>query len=120
NHIEKSGLKDYFLLWKSIIDFCKSNQICVGPGRGVINSSLVAKCLGLTQVHALVRGLPYQRFFNPRAGFLPSFSLDVSFDNREQVIQHLKDLFGEAHIGVLAGSNDDESDTSDATMYFSP
>ncbi|HUH73866.1 MAG TPA: hypothetical protein VLZ75_05605 [Chitinophagales bacterium] len=120
NHIEKSGLKDYFLLWKSIIDFCKSNQICVGPGRGVINSSLVAKCLGLTQVNALVRGLPYQRFFNPRAGFLPSFSLDVSFDNRERVIQYLKDLFGEAHIGVLAGSNDDESDTSDATMYFSP
>lgn len=120
NHIEKSGLKNYFLLWKSIIDFCKENQICVGPGRGVINSSLVAKCLGLTHVNALEWNLPYQRFLNPRTKFLPSFSLDVSYENREKIIQYLKDLFGEAHIGVLAGSKDVEGDATDATLYLSP
>lgn len=117
NHIEKSNLKNYFLLWKSIIDFCDNNKICVGPGRGVINSSLVAKCLGLTQVNALEWNLPYQRFFNPKSGFLPSFSLDVSYKNREIIIQYLKDLYGKSHIGALAGRDDDENGIS---KYFSP
>lgn len=119
NHIEKSGLKNYFLVWKSIIDFCKTNNICVGPGRGVINSSLVAKSLGLTQVNALNWNLPYQRFLNPRTEFLPAFSLDVAFDKRETVIQYLKDLFGSKHIGLLEGSSDNEGVT-DVTKFLSP
>lgn len=118
--IGKFELKNYFLLWKSITDFCEINQICVGPGRGVINSSLVAKCLGLTQVNALDWNLPYQRFFNPKSGFLPSFSLDVFFDKRDLIIQYLKDLYGSSRIGALAGGNDDESGLANFTKYFSP
>ncbi len=117
--IEKSELKDYFLLWKSIIDFCNTNQICRGPGRGVINCSLVAKCLGFTQVNALEWNLPYQRFLNITSGVLPSFSLDVSLENRDLIVQYLKKLFGNSHIGALAGRDDEEIISTEVAKYFS-
>ncbi len=119
-HIEQMGLKDYFLFWKSIIDFCELENICIGPGRGVINGSIVAKCLGFTQINSLEWKLPYQRFFNPASDLLPAFSLDVPDDKRDLIIQYLRNTYGKAHVGALAGRNDDESGIANVSKYFTP
>lgn len=119
-YIEKTGLKDYFLFWKSLLDFCGQEKICQGPGRGVINSSIVAKCLGFTQVNAMEWKLPFQRFFNPVSGLLPAFTLDIPDDKREVIIEYLKNTYGKAHVGALAGRNDDESGIANISKFFTP
>lgn len=118
--IESLELKEYFLFWKSIVQFCEESNICIGLGRGVINGSLVATCLGFTKVNPLDWNLPFQRFFNPASGQLPTFSIDIPVEKREVVLNFLKENFGKAHVGLLAGRNDDESGMSNITKILSP
>lgn len=117
---EDLDLKDYFIFWKSIVQFCEDSNICIGLGRGVINGSLIAYCLGFTKVNPLDWNLPYQRFIHPLTGQLPVFSIDIPVEKREIVLQFLKESFGRAHVGLLAGRNDDESGITNIAKVLSP
>ena len=48
--IEKMGFVDYFLVVWDFIDWARSNGIPVGPGRGSGAGSIVAYCLGITDL----------------------------------------------------------------------
>ena len=51
------------ILW-DIINWCKSNDIMVGTGRGSVCGSLVAYCLHITDVDPLKYDLMFERFLN--------------------------------------------------------
>ena len=44
------GFVDYFLIVYDYVKFAKENGIFVGPGRGSGAASLIAFCLGITEV----------------------------------------------------------------------
>ncbi|MGE5254154.1 MAG: DNA polymerase III subunit alpha, partial [Planctomycetaceae bacterium] len=63
--IQKMGFSGYFLIVSDFIRYAKSRGIPVGPGRGSGAGSLVAYCLGITEIDPLVNGLLFERFLNP-------------------------------------------------------
>ena len=57
--------ENYFLIWKELADWARSEGIAVGPGRGSASGSIVNYCLGITGIDPLSHGLPFERFMNP-------------------------------------------------------
>jgi DNA polymerase-3 subunit alpha len=56
--------EEYFLIVWDLIDWCKKNDIMTGPGRGSVGGSLIAYCIGITNVDPLEHGLLFSRFIN--------------------------------------------------------
>lgn len=58
------GFEGYFLIVWDLIEWCRNNDIMVGPGRGSVGGSLVAYCVGITNVDPLEYDLLFGRFIN--------------------------------------------------------
>ena len=62
--IVPNDLCSYFLILWDIINWCDKENIMVGPGRGSVCGSLVAYCLGITQIDPIPYQLYFERFLN--------------------------------------------------------
>lgn len=96
--IHKSGLAGYFLVVKEIVDFARSKDIPVGPGRGSAVGSLVLYSLGITDVDPLKYGLIFERFLNPERVSLPDIDIDFGDTRREEVIDFISKRYGEKNV----------------------
>ena len=97
--INELNYSDYFLIVWDIIKFCKQSNIIVGPGRGSSAGSLVAYCLGITQVDPIKYGLIFERFLNPMRVSNPDIDIDFADDKREEVVQYIIERF--VHAGKI-------------------
>ena len=61
--IDGAGLADYFLIVSDITDYCRNNDIMLGPSRGSAGGSLVSFLLGITQLNPIKYGLIWERFY---------------------------------------------------------
>ncbi|MFY9344281.1 MAG: DNA polymerase III subunit alpha [Planctomycetota bacterium] len=93
--IEKLGFVSYFLIVQDFIDKAKSLGIPVGPGRGSAAGSLVAYCLGITDVCPLRYSLLFERFLNPGRVSMPDIDIDFCGDRRDEVIQYVRQKYGD-------------------------
>ncbi len=103
--IDKMGYADYFLIVWDFILWAKKKSILVGPGRGSAAGSLVAYCLGITDIDPLKYGLLFERFLNPERISMPDIDTDFPDDHRDEVIQYVKSLYGEKHVCHIAAFN---------------
>ena len=78
--IADMGFSAYFLIVRDIIQ--KSPRIC---GRGSGAASLVAYCLGITNVCPLKHNLYFERFLNPGRSDPPDIDVDFAWDERDDV-----------------------------------
>ncbi|WP_018691064.1 DNA polymerase III subunit alpha [Algicola sagamiensis] len=92
--INQMGFPGYFLIVMEFIQWSKDNGIPVGPGRGSGAGSLVAYALDITDLDPLEFDLLFERFLNPERVSMPDFDIDFCMDNRDQVIDHVADLYG--------------------------
>ncbi|MCX6640720.1 MAG: DNA polymerase III subunit alpha [bacterium] len=92
--IKKLGFAGYFLIVKDFIDFARSRQIPVGPGRGSAAGSLVAYSLGITNIDPLRYGLLFERFLNPERVSPPDIDIDFADNRRAEVIDYVRDKYG--------------------------
>src|SRR5204863_8767619 len=92
--IKRMGYAGYFLIVWDFIKYAKENGIPVGPGRGSAAGSLVAYCLGITDVDPLKYNLIFERFLNPGRVSLPDIDIDFCVRGRGEVINHVADLYG--------------------------
>jgi uracil-DNA glycosylase family 4 len=92
------GFAAYFLIVYELINWCKENDVMTGPGRGSVGGSLVSYCMGITQVDPLKYGLVFSRFISEARIDLPDIDMDFEKSRRMDVIEHLKDLYGEYNI----------------------
>jgi DNA polymerase-3 subunit alpha len=102
--IIQMGFPGYFLIVADFINWAKSNDIPVGPGRGSGAGSLVAFCLGITDLDPIRFGLLFERFLNPDRVSMPDFDVDFCQARREEVIDYVKRRYGEdrvAQIGTI-------------------
>ena len=63
--IEKMGFASYFIIVWDFINFARKNNIYVGPGRGSAAGSLLAYCIGITDMDPIRFNLLFERFLNP-------------------------------------------------------
>lgn len=101
--INRQGFAPYFLVLKDIVEFCRSNNIRYGLGRGSASGSLVSYLLRITQIDPIKHGLLFERFLTPDRVSLPDIDLDIEEVRRNEVIQYLYDKYGidkVCHIGT--------------------
>jgi DNA-directed DNA polymerase III PolC len=102
--IERLGFAPYFLLVMQIADFAKAQGIpCIG--RGSAADSLVAYCLELTDADPLRYRLIFERFLNPARRDRPDIDLDFCWRRRDEVLEHVGELFGEERTAMIATLN---------------
>nr|WP_278988710.1 DNA polymerase III subunit alpha [Plesiomonas shigelloides] len=92
--INQMGFPGYFLIVMEFIQWSKDNGIPVGPGRGSGAGSLVAYALKITDLDPLEFDLLFERFLNPERVSMPDFDVDFCMDKRDQVIEHVADMYG--------------------------
>ena len=102
------GFAGYFLIVADFVNWAKEQLIPVGPGRGSGAGSLVAWCLGITDLDPLEYELLFERFLNPERVSMPDFDIDFCQTRRDEVIEYVNNKYGSecvAHIitfGTLA------------------
>ena len=99
--IIKMHFEDYFLIVYDFILYAKKNGIMVGPGRGSAAGSLVAYCLGITDIDPLKYGLIFERFLNPERISMPDIDTDFPDDKRDEVIEYVKNKYGKDHVAHI-------------------
>lgn len=97
----KRGFPDYFLIVQDYVGWARKNGILVGPGRGSTPGSLVAYCLGITEVDPLRHSLLFERFLNMSNHSVPDIDVDFDEDGRRKVIDYLVEKYGEQHVGFV-------------------
>jgi DNA polymerase-3 subunit alpha len=100
--IIKMGFPGYFLIVADFIQWGKNNGVPVGPGRGSGAGSLVAYALKITDLDPLQYNLLFERFLNPERVSMPDFDIDFCQENRDRVIQYVKDRYGRDAVSQIA------------------
>lgn len=99
--INQMGFPGYFLIVMEFIQWSKDNGIPVGPGRGSGAGSLVAYALKITDLDPLELDLLFERFLNPERVSMPDFDIDFCMDRRDEVIDHVADLYGREAVSQI-------------------
>jgi len=90
----------YFLITWDIISYAKSRGFYhVGRGSGA--NSVVAFCLGITDVDPIELDLYFERFINLKRTSPPDFDLDFSWDERKQVQDYIFKRYGREHVAMM-------------------
>ncbi|HEB54189.1 MAG TPA: DNA polymerase III subunit alpha, partial [bacterium] len=92
--IKKLGFVSYFLITWDFIKKAKDMGIPVGPGRGSAAGSIVAYCLGITDVCPLEYNLLFERFLNPGRVSMPDIDIDFCGNRREEIIDYVREKYG--------------------------
>ena len=87
--IRDMGFVDYFLIVWDYINYCRENDIAVGPGRGSAAGSIVSYCLRITNIDPIKYSLLFERFLNPERISMPDIDVDFCFERRQEVIDHV-------------------------------
>ncbi len=99
--IEEMGFVDYFLIVADFIRYAKKNDIPVGPGRGSGAGSLVAYCIGITEIDPLRYTLLFERFLNPERVSMPDFDIDFCYERRGEVIDYIVQKYGKERVAQI-------------------
>lgn len=112
--IKKAKLAGYFLIVQDYVNHFRDKGCLVGPARGSGGGSLVCYLTGITLIDPIEYGLLFERFYNEGRNTedhisLPDIDVDFPPDYREEVIEYLKNKYGEERVcqmltfGRLAG-----------------
>lgn len=110
--IDRLGFASYFLItWDMVSWSWRQGYFHVGRGSGA--NSVVAYCLGITDVDPISLDLYFERFINPLRSSPPDFDIDYSWKDRDAVQQYLFDKYGPRHTALLGAM----STFRDSSMY---
>ncbi|XXS36588.1 MAG: DNA polymerase III subunit alpha [Candidatus Karelsulcia muelleri] len=99
--IKKIGYPGYFLIVQDFICKAKNLGIEVGPGRGSVAGSVVAYCLGITNIDPIKYNLLFERFLNPDRISLPDIDIDFDDKGREKIIEWVVNKYGKNKVAKI-------------------
>ncbi len=99
--IKKMGYVDYFLIVWDYINYAKTHDIPVGPGRGSGAGSIVAYAIGITDIDPIKYNLLFERFLNPERISMPDFDVDFCYEKRDKVIEYVCEKYGYDHVSQI-------------------
>ena len=103
--MEQMGFPTYFLVVWDYIRFAREQNIPVGPGRGSAAGSLVAYCLGITNIDPITNCLLFERFLNPERKSMPDIDTDFCIERRGEVIDYVTERYGEDKVAQIITFN---------------
>lgn len=90
----------YYLITYDLIRYAKENNFdFVGRGSGA--NSIIAYCLGITNVDPIELDLYFERFLNPERSSPPDFDIDFSWKDRDAIYDYLFRRHGPDHTCLL-------------------
>ncbi len=99
--ILQMGFPGYFLIVADFIQWSKTNDIPVGPGRGSGAGSLVAYALTITDLDPIRYDLLFERFLNPERVSMPDFDIDFCMEGRDRVIDYVAERYGRDKVSQI-------------------
>jgi DNA polymerase III subunit alpha len=100
--INAMGFPAYFLIVWDFINYARTQEIPVGPGRGSAAGSLVAYVLGITNIDPLKHNLLFERFLNPERISMPDIDIDFCIERRGDVIAYVGKRYGQERVCQIA------------------
>ncbi len=98
--IDTLNFSSYFLITDDLCRYARSRNFhYVGRGSGA--NSIVAYCLGITDVCPIELNLYFERFLNPKRKVPPDFDVDFSWKDRDEMYKY---LFGRYENVALMGA----------------
>lgn len=101
NVIRDMGFTGYFLIVSDFIKAGRDMGVFIGPGRGSAAGSVVAFCIGITNVDPLKYNLLFERFLNPGRKSLPDIDTDFDDKGRQKVIDYVVDKYGRNQVAQI-------------------
>lgn len=98
--IEKGKVIDYFLILWDVINWCKTQNILTGIGRGSAPGTIIAYLLGITHLDPIQFDLLFERFLNEGRVLtaLPDIDVDFTGNRRDEVKHYLEHKYGETQV----------------------
>ncbi|WP_398456061.1 DNA polymerase III subunit alpha [Sphingobacterium thalpophilum] len=101
--IDELNFSGYFLITWDII--CYSNSMgFMHVGRGSGANSIVAYCLGITEICPIELDLYFERFLNLNRKSPPDFDIDWSWQDRDIILDYIFNRYGRHHV-AFCGTN---------------
>ncbi len=99
--IAEMGFPGYFLIVQDFIAAAKRMGVYVGPGRGSAAGSVVAYCIGITNIDPFKYDLLFERFLNPERVSMPDIDIDFDDDGRQKVIDYVVEKYGRDQVAHI-------------------
>ncbi|MFC7671575.1 DNA polymerase III subunit alpha [Mycolicibacterium sp. GCM10028919] len=95
------GYPSYFLIVADLINYARSVDIRVGPGRGSAAGSLVAYAMGITNIDPITYGLLFERFLNPERASMPDIDIDFDDRRRGEMLRYAANKWGSDRVAQV-------------------
>jgi DNA polymerase III subunit alpha len=99
--IKTMGFAGYFLIVSDFIKAGRELGVFVGPGRGSAAGSVVAYCIGITNIDPIKYNLLFERFLNPDRKSMPDIDTDFDDVGRQKVIDYVVDKYGKNQVAQI-------------------
>jgi len=99
--IKTMGFAGYFLIVSDFIKAGRDMGVFVGPGRGSAAGSVVAYCIGITNIDPIKYNLLFERFLNPDRKAMPDIDTDFDDDGRQKVIDYVVKKYGKEQVAQI-------------------
>ncbi len=99
--ISELNFSNYFLIVDDIVREAKRRGMML-IGRGSAANSLVAYCLGLTQVDPIKYNLYFERFLNKGRSNPPDVDIDFSWKERDEIVKYVFDKYGYENVAMIS------------------
>lgn len=99
--IRDMGFAGYFLIVSDFIRAGREIGVFVGPGRGSAAGSVVAYCIGITNIDPIKYKLLFERFLNPERKSMPDIDTDFDDEGRQKVIDYVVDKYGKNQVAQI-------------------
>jgi len=99
--IKTMGFAGYFLIVSDFIRAGRELGVFVGPGRGSAAGSVVAYCIGITNIDPIKYNLLFERFLNPERKSMPDIDTDFDDAGRQKVIDYVVQKYGKNQVAHI-------------------
>jgi DNA polymerase-3 subunit alpha len=99
--IKTMGFAGYFLIVSDFIKAGRDLGVFVGPGRGSAAGSVVAYCIGITNIDPIKYNLLFERFLNPDRKSMPDIDTDFDDEGRQKVIDYVVKKYGKNQVAQI-------------------
>ena len=99
--IKTMGFAGYFLIVSDFIKAGRDMGVFIGPGRGSGAGSVVAYCIGITNIDPVKYNLLFERFLNPDRKSMPDIDTDFDDEGRQKVIEYVVRKYGKNQVAQI-------------------
>ncbi len=99
--VKTMGFAGYFLIVSDFIKAGREIGVLVGPGRGSAAGSVVAYCIGITNIDPIKYNLLFERFLNPDRKSMPDIDTDFDDVGRQKVIDYVVKKYGKNQVAQI-------------------